>query len=353
MSTTPAIETIDLTKTFTRGRQRMTAVDGISLRVEPGALVALLGPNGAGKSTTLKMLTTLLRPTSGQALLQGYDVVQHPATARRHFGFVGQGNGAGSLQHGRDEVIGQAMAHGAGRREAVVRADETIEALGLGEFARRPVQQLSGGQRRRFDIAIGLVNRPDVLFLDEPSTGLDPQNRSHLQELVRDLHRSTGATIVLTTHYLEEADALSERVVVVDHGRVIADDTADQLKLSLGDEVRLHLADEVAAQAVTRELSGADAVEVVGAQLRVRTADGPRRALELIDDLRRRGHPVVGVEVRRPSLDDVFLDLTGRSLRESHHESTDPGDEQGPELDDPAGPRHTSTRTNHLQEDAA
>lgn len=312
----PAIETTALTKRFRTGEKATLAVDSLDVSVPHGQLVAFLGPNGAGKSTTLKILTTLLKPTSGDATLFGVDVARHPSKARQRFGFVGQGNGAGRLQHGRDEVIGQALAHGYGRKEARARADELIEALGLTEFARRSSQLLSGGQRRRFDIAIGMVARPDVLFLDEPSTGLDPQNRAHLQSLIHDLHLTTGATIVLTTHYLEEADALSERVLVIDHGRLIADDTAERLKLALGDLISLHCADAASATRVLDALgAGFDRVEQRGNLVELRVDDGPRRALDLAETARSLG--VVGLEVRRPSLDDVFLDLTGRSLRES------------------------------------
>lgn len=320
----PAIETTGLTKSFTTGKATTVAVDDLNLSVARGELVALLGPNGAGKSTTLKMLTTLLRPTSGSIRLLGTDVVRQPDVARQHFGFVGQGNGAGNLHHGRDEVIGQALAHGLSRAEAASRADELIESLDLTAYARRPVQQLSGGQRRRFDIAIGLVNSPEVLFLDEPSTGLDPQNRAHLQALIRDLYARTGATIVLTTHYLEEADALSTRVVVVDHGRVIADDSASNLKAAQGDLVTLHLpGPDAAASAADALRRGGEQVDVTDARVGVRMADGPASALSLLDALRAAEHPVVGVEVQRPSLDDVFLNLTGRSLRESADESTE------------------------------
>lgn len=321
----PAIDTSKLTKTFRRAKSTVVAVDDLDLTIAQGELVALLGPNGAGKSTTLKMLTTLLRPTSGTVRLLGTDIVAHPHEARRHFGFVGQGNGAGSNHYGRDEVIGQARAHGLGRRQAAARADELIEVLDLGAFARRPVQQLSGGQRRRFDIALGLVNEPSVLFLDEPSTGLDPHNRAHLQELIRELHAQTGGTIVLTTHYLEEADILSDRVVVVDHGRIIADDTAASLKANLGDLVTLHLPGPSAAEAVASTLRANDhRVEVLQSRVLVRVSDGPTHALRLLDDLRAASHPVTGIEVTRPSLDDVFLGLTGRSLRESDADPATP-----------------------------
>lgn len=315
---TPAIQTTDLTKTFTRAKTAVVAVDRLTLAIEPGDLVAFLGPNGAGKSTTLRMLTTLVAPTSGTMRLLGHDIAAHPRRARQHFGFVGQGNGAANIQYGRDEVIGQALAHGFGRREARRQADDIIEALGLTDVARRPVQTLSGGQRRRFDIAIGLVNRPEVLFLDEPSTGLDPANRAHLQTLIADLHASTGSTIVLTTHYLEEADALSRRILVIDHGRLVADDTAGNLKSALGDLVVLHLPDHARAKDAAHVLRRHhDRVETIERRVHVRIGHGASAALDLVEAVRSAGGEVTGLEVSRPSLDDVFLHLTGRSLRES------------------------------------
>ncbi|XVX19877.1 ABC transporter ATP-binding protein [Actinomycetota bacterium] len=348
---TPAIETTDLTKTFTSGKTATTAVDRLTLTIEPGELVALLGPNGAGKSTTLKMITTLLTPTSGTVRLLGHDVAKRPAEARRHFGFVGQGNSAGSLQHGRDEVVVQALAHGLGRRQAAARADEIIDALGLADFAHRPVERLSGGQRRRFDIAIGLVNRPEVLFLDEPSTGLDPASRAHLQGIIRELHEETGATMVLTTHYLDEADALSQRVVIIDHGRVIADDTAGALKAGLGDLVTLHFDDECHAAAAADALRRQHArVEQAGTSVGVRTDDGPAAGLAILDGLRDAGHQITGIETSHASLDDVFLHLTGRSLRESDSET---GESEHADPDGPDGHRPNPTEPNSTEEVAA
>ena len=235
----PAIVTRGLTRHFTSRKQTVEAVQGLDLEIGQGELVAFLGPNGAGKSTTLRMLTTLIPPTSGTASVAGHDVVTAQKDVRRAIGFVGQGNGAGHRQLGRDELISQGRAHGLSRTEARERAAQLVEDLDLTAVADRKVSSLSGGQRRRLDIAMGLVHVPRVLFLDEPSTGLDPQNRANLQELIRRLHAESGSTVVLTTHYLEEADALAGRVVVVDHGRVIADDTAASLKSGLGDLVRL------------------------------------------------------------------------------------------------------------------
>jgi ABC-2 type transport system ATP-binding protein len=317
--TGPVIVTRGLTRHFATRKETVEAVRGLDLEIQQGELVAFLGPNGAGKSTTLRMLTPLIPPTSGTASVAGHDVVTGQREVRRTIGYVGQGNGAGHQQRGRDELISQGRAHGLGRAEARVRADELIADLDLAAVVDRKVNTLSGGQRRRLDIAMGLVHLPRVLFLDEPSTGLDPQNRAHLQEMVRHLHEETGSTIVLTTHYLEEADALAGRVIVVDHGLIIADDSAARLKSGLGDLVRLGFDDltdaAIAAQRASR-LDGAS-VETAGASVEVRVTDGSALAPQLVADLAAAGAVVRRIEVARPTLDDVFLSLTGRSLRET------------------------------------
>ncbi|MGZ8738910.1 MAG: ATP-binding cassette domain-containing protein [Nocardioides sp.] len=316
----PVIRTHGLTKHFTRHKQTVEAVRGLDLEIQQGELVAFLGPNGAGKSTTLRMLTTLVAPTSGTAEVAGFDVVRQQRQVRQSIGYVGQGNGAGHQQRGRDELVSQARAHGLTRTEARRRTEELLEAFDLSEYAGRPVSTLSGGQRRRLDVAIGLVHSPRLLFLDEPSTGLDPQNRANLQEQVQRLHRELGTTIVLTTHYLEEADAIAGRVVVIDHGRVIADDSAPRLKSALGDLVSLSFGsagDADAAAARASRLDGA-VVEVDGDRVSVRVAHGRDLAAQLVTDLAAAGTPVATIEVVGPTLDDVFLDLTGRSLRESN-----------------------------------
>ncbi|WP_430783066.1 ATP-binding cassette domain-containing protein [Actinoplanes sp. G11-F43] len=297
------IQTRELTKRF----KDVRAVDGIDLTVDRGELVALLGPNGAGKSTTLRMLTTLIPPTSGSATVAGFDVVRHQREVRLRIGYIGQGNGAGHSQRGRDELISQGRAYGMGVRAARSRAGELIESLGLAEVADRTVSTLSGGQRRRLDIAMGLIHAPELLFLDEPSTGLDPQNRANLQEHILRLRAEHGTTIVLTTHYLDEADSMAERVVVIDHGRIIADDTPQRLKAThVGDRVILGFDSESAAIAAARETGGAR----TGTEVRITGEDGPRLAARWA---------VLGpasIEVTRPTLDDVFLTLTGSSLRE-------------------------------------
>ncbi|HEV8569870.1 MAG TPA: ATP-binding cassette domain-containing protein [Actinoplanes sp.] len=213
------IETHELTKHFKSKKATVKAVDGIDLTVAPGELVALLGPNGAGKSTTLRMLTTLIPPTSGTARVAGFDVVRQQREVRHRIGYIGQGNGAGHSQRGRDELMSQGRSYGMRVRDARRRAAELIDSLGLGEVADRTVSTLSGGQRRRLDIAMGLIHAPELLFLDEPSTGLDPQNRANLHEHIVELRKSHETTIVLTTHYLDEADSMAERVIA---GRVSA-----------------------------------------------------------------------------------------------------------------------------------
>ena len=321
----PAIRTRGLTKSFTRRKVTVDAVRGLDLEVEPGELVAFLGPNGAGKSTTLRMLTTLIKPTSGSAEVTGCDVVTRRREVRRRIGYVGQGNAAGHQQRGRDELVSQGRAHGMTRNQARWRADELLEAFDLTEHGGRPVSTLSGGQRRRLDVAIGLVHTPGLLFLDEPSTGLDPQNRANLQDHIRRLHAEHGTTIVLTTHYLEEADAIADRVVVIDHGVVIADDTAAALKSGLGDLVRLgfdsHRDAAVAAESVGRVLTPTT-IEHLGHTVAIRTPGGAEAAPGLVRDLSEAGVPPRRIEVAGPTLDDVFLHLTGRSLRESN-ETTD------------------------------
>jgi ABC-2 type transport system ATP-binding protein len=323
-----------LTKTFRSKGQTVEAVRPLDLSVQEGELVAFLGPNGAGKSTTLRMLTTLLPPTAGEATVAGRDIRSDAAGVRRRIGYVGQGNSGGHTQRVRDELLAQGAFYGLGRRETRVRADELIESLELGPVAGRTVQALSGGQKRRLDIALGLIHRPALLFLDEPSTGLDPHSRANLWEHIVDLRRATGTTIFLTTHYLDEADQLAERVMVMDHGTVIADDTASSLKSSLaGDRVTLTFETAADAAAAVARIGGA--VEPADARtVAVVEQDGSRALPRWIRELGDAGHEVVAATHRQPTLDDVFLALTGRSLREeaAHAAASDAS-----EASDPAG----------------
>jgi ABC-2 type transport system ATP-binding protein len=302
------ISTRNLTKDFGAVR----AVDGLDLDVAEGELVALLGPNGAGKSTTLRMLTTLLAPTSGSATVAGFDVTSQQGSVRRNIGYIGQGNGAGHNQRGRDELVTAGRSYGLSRPVARRRADELIDSLDLGSVADRRVSTLSGGQRRRLDIAMGLIHTPGLLFLDEPSTGLDPQNRANLQEHILALRRQHGTTVVLTTHYLDEADSMAERVIVVDHGRVIADDPPARLKAALGDRVVLGFASPAEAASAAALVGGSSE----GTGVSVPADDGPALVPSLLRDLDVAGVKVLTAAVTQPTLDDVFLSLTGRSLRE-------------------------------------
>ena len=314
------IQTQGLTRHFGTKEGTVEAVRDLDLEVQEGELVALLGPNGAGKSTTMRMLTTLLTPTAGEARVVGHDVVAEPGEVRRGIGYVGQGNGAGQNQRVRDELVTQGRAYGLAKDESCRRSDDLLDALDLVALADRAANTLSGGQRRRLDVALGLVHRPQLLFLDEPSTGLDPQSRANPWEHILRLRREHGMTIVLTTHYLDEADSMAERVMVIDHGVVIADDTADRLKAQLaGDRIVLVTDGDVSAGRVV-ELAGrvaqAQEVEVDAGTVSLRVVEGAGTLPGLLRALDADGVDVQAAEVRRPTLDDVFLTLTGRSLRE-------------------------------------
>ncbi|WP_439898635.1 ATP-binding cassette domain-containing protein [Paenarthrobacter nitroguajacolicus] len=317
------IHTKKLTKTFTVKKETVEAVKGVDIDVAPGELVAFLGPNGAGKSTTLRMLTTLLRPTSGSATVAGVDVEKDPAGVRARIGYIGQGNGGGHSYRVIDELIMQGRFYGMNTSEAKARAETLMASLDLGDLAKRTVIKLSGGQRRRMDVALGLMHSPGLLFLDEPSTGMDPQNRANLCEHIMRMREEHGTTIVLTTHYMDEADSMSERVIVIDHGTIIADDTASRLKANLAGDL---LAVEVAAGSASevRGLLGRAAAEgdiqenaydgVV--RFRLRLAQGAQLAPGLLKEMHDAGAPAQSLELKPPTLDDVFLELTGRSLRE-------------------------------------
>ncbi|MCA1004415.1 ATP-binding cassette domain-containing protein [Rhodococcus hoagii] len=315
------IRTEGLSKRFEQGKNTIDAVVDVDLDVAEGELVALLGPNGAGKSTTLRMLTTLLPPTAGRAQVAGFDVTADRDEVRRRIGYVGQGSGAGHNQRVRDELVTQGRCYDMTRQASDARADELLAALDLEDLATRKVSTLSGGQRRRLDIALGLVHRPPLLFLDEPTTGMDPQSRANLWDHILRLRESMGTTIVLTTHYLEEADAMAERVIVIDRGTVIADDTASALKADLaGDLLTVGFDDADAAAEAARlagELVTVRDVTVAGASARIRTSEGDATLPELLRRAEMSGLRVATAEIARPTLDDVFLGLTGRSLRET------------------------------------
>jgi len=312
------IHTESLTRTFRVGRQTVEAVRGIDLDVAEGELVALLGPNGAGKSTTLRMLTSLLPPTSGTAHVAGVDVAKHPAEVRRRIGYIGQKDGAGHNYRVRDELVMQGRFYGMSKADAAASGERLLSTLDLTSLQMRKVSSLSGGQKRRLDIALGLIHEPALLFLDEPSTGMDPQNRANLWEHIMRLRAERGTTIVLTTHYLEEADAMAERAVIIDHGRVIADGTAAALKQEqAGDRLVVVVPPPQVAQARAILGVGVDAQEVeCGTELSVQVPAASRALPGTLARLHGAGVSVVAASAVQPTLDDVFLNLTGRSLRE-------------------------------------
>jgi len=315
------IHTEQLTKTFTVKKDTVQAVRGINIDVAAGELVAFLGPNGAGKSTTLRMLTTLLPPTSGTAVVAGADIIAEPALVRSRIGYIGQGTGAGLSFRVLDELVSQGRFYGMNSADALTQARDLLRTLDLASMETRRVSSLSGGQKRRLDIALGLMNSPPLLFLDEPSTGMDPQNRANLWEHIARLRSERETTIVLTTHYLEEADTQAERVVVIDHGGIIADDTADHLKATLaGDQIAVTVdpADVDRAAPVMAE-QGRELTQVanpLGITIRGRFDQGTRTLPGLLRTLDAAGIDVRAADVTVPTLDDVFLTLTGRSLRE-------------------------------------
>jgi ABC-type multidrug transport system ATPase subunit len=321
MATEPIIEARGLTKRFAVKKKTVEAVTDLSFQVERGELVAFLGPNGAGKSTSLRMLTTLIPPTAGTAHVVGYDILARPADVRARIGYVGQLTSGSFSQRVRDELLSQGAFYGMPRTAAAKRADELIDSLDLSAFATRTVQQLSGGQKRRLDIALGLMHAPPLLFLDEPSTGLDPQSRANLWQHILDLRAEHGTTVFLTTHYLEEADRYAERVMVMDKGRVIADDTAARLKAELaGDVLTFGFASDSDAEQAVPVVQGLTDRHVRRdgeASVTLTAPDGDALLPAAVRALDAAGIRVTRATGVPPTLDDVFLALTGRTLREA------------------------------------
>jgi ABC-2 type transport system ATP-binding protein len=296
---------------------RVRALEGVTFGVRSGEVFGLLGPNGAGKSTTVKVLATLTKPDSGRAEVAGHDVVNEPNAVRRAIGYVPQSSGVDRDATGRENLMLQGRVQGMGGRTLEARVAELLELLGLAEAADRVVRGYSGGMKRRLDVGLGLVHRPQVLFLDEPTTGLDPEARASMWDELERLAEGESLTILLTTHYMEEADELADRLAIVSRGRVVVEGTPEQLKQSLrGEAVEVELADGrgAEAEAVVAALEGVLEASIDGRRLRSRVASGARAIPFILSALEAEGIGVESVTTHRPSLDDVYLHYTGREF---------------------------------------
>ncbi|HEX2355616.1 MAG TPA: ATP-binding cassette domain-containing protein [Micromonosporaceae bacterium] len=313
-----AVEAHDLTKTYPGG---VRALDGLSINVRHGEVFGLLGPNGAGKSTTIKILTTLARPDAGTATVAGRDVLREPERVRRVIGVVSQHSGADPIATGRDNLLLQGRLYGMRGEALARRATELLDRFDLAGAARRPVRQYSGGMRRRLDVALGLMHRPEVLFLDEPTTGLDPEARAAMWDEITRLAGGESLAILLTTHYLDEADRLADRLAIVDSGRIVAAGSPEELKGELrGDAVHIELRenpDEREVWHAMSDLFGVRDVSLDGRRLSARADDGAAAVPQVLAALDKAGTPVASVTVARPSLDDVYLRYAGRRFAEA------------------------------------
>jgi len=322
-TTDRAIEARQLVKTYAvRGdKHGIRALDGLDISVPRGMIYGLLGPNGAGKSTTVKILTSLARPDSGEARVEGVDVLARPGQVRHLIGVVAQRSGADPTATGRENLILQGRLYGLRGASVRARADELLAHFGLTEAAGRLVRTYSGGMQRRLDVALGLIHRPAVLFLDEPTTGLDPESRTAMWQEIARLAGGEGMTVLLTTHYLEEADRLASRLAIVDRGRVVTSGTPDELKGELrGDVVQVELPADADTARIRRVLEALPAVRdvvIAGRDVSARSDDGAAAVPVVLAELQRAGVNAASVAVARPSLDDVYLRHTGRRYSES------------------------------------
>jgi ABC-2 type transport system ATP-binding protein len=312
-----AIEASELVKTYPGD---VRALDGVSFGVAAGTVFGLLGPNGAGKSTTVKILTTLSRPDSGRASVAGIDVLADPRGVRQSIGCVAQKSGVDPQATGRENLVLQGQLYGLGGRELKRRAGDLLDRFGLGDAADRIARTYSGGMQRKLDVAMGLIHRPRVLFLDEPTTGLDPEARADMWGEVSRL-AAEGLTILLTTHYLEEADRLARRLAIVDHGAIVVEGTPDELKAQLhGDAIQVELVGaggDGRARAAVARIEGVSEVLAEGGRLRARVPSGATAVPMVIGALEAEGIAVAAVTIARPSLDDVYLRYAGRAFSES------------------------------------
>ena len=314
-----AIEAEGLVKHY--GKE-VRALDGLTFEVDAGTVFGLLGPNGAGKSTTVKILTTLTAADDGRATVAGRDVRRAPAAVRRAIGVVGQKLGVDPEATGRENLVLQGDLHGLPRREIRARAQDLLDRFGLADAADRLVRGYSGGMQRKLDVAVGLMNRPEVLFLDEPTTGLDPEARADMWAEIEQLAAREGVTVLLTTHYLEEADRLASRLAIVDRGRVVAAGSPEELKSELkGDALIVEVEHGVdGAVALLHRIPGLTEPAVEGRVIRARAEEGARAVPAVLAAVESAGVPVVSATVARPSLDDVYLRHAGRSFGAAENE---------------------------------
>ncbi len=294
------------------------AVKGISFDVYRGEIFGLLGPNGAGKSTTIKMLTTVLKPTSGTAEVCGYDVAKHPVEVRRCISVVPQEYTSDEDLTGFENMMLMASLYGIPKAEAEKRAWELLEMVNLKDAANRKVETYSGGMRRRLEIAMSLINRPKVLFLDEPTLGLDVQTRAAIWEYIRKLKEEYDITILLTTHYMEEADSLCNRIAIIDHGKIVKIGSPDELKASLGgDVVEISIAEKEDISEILSKIPAVREVKKLDTSTyRMKVESGEKVAPQIIETILQRGFHVIKLSMAKPTLDEVYLELTGRSLRD-------------------------------------
>jgi ABC-2 type transport system ATP-binding protein len=323
MSNDYAIEALELVKTYPPD---VRALDGLSLSVAPGTIFGLLGPNGAGKSTTVRILTTLSRPDSGGARLAGIDVLAEPVRVRHAIGVVAQKHGIDPEATGRENLVLQAEFYAITGGDPRRRVGEALERFSLTDAADRQAKTYSGGMQRRLDLAMGLIHRPQVLFLDEPTTGLDPEARAELWHEIERLARDELMTILLTTHYLEEADRLASQLAIVDRGQIVAQGTPDQLKSELeGDRIQVELIDaqDAAARLALTGVSGVGDATLDGRTLHARARDGAAAIPAVLAALDAHGVQAASVTLARPSLDDVYLRHAGRSFNraDAEHEA--------------------------------
>lgn len=313
------LETKNLKKTFTLGKEAIESVKDVSIAIKPGEIFGFIGPNGAGKTTTMRMLSTLLLPSGGTAHIAGFDIVKKAQEVRKVIGYVSQNGGLDQFFNAKDNLVFQGQLHGTNKKDAEKRAAELISLFELESFAHRLVTTYSGGQRRRADIATALMHKPKLLFLDEPTTGLDPQSRAQVWQEIRSL-KEQGMTVFLTTHYLEEIDALCDRVAIIDHGVIVAEGTTHDLKKTISGDLIIVGIDNISLGKLHNLVKTETYVREINESkdgLRIYVEHGEVALPQLVRLFDKAQLTINNISLSKPSLDDVFLKQTGRSLREN------------------------------------